>query len=416
MLPAGTKLARFEREGEAREPFSTRPGRERRAIAPDAFIEVADADGRALCAFLELDMGTMSHRRLKQKAAGYAEYAKAKAWRERHGFCPALLFLTTTEKRARSFLAAMGRELGPEAMLLTCACELARRPERIASEPRWLLDAEDEEAVDLLAALREARRPHDEALAGAEAQRRCEEAERERLRTDPEALREHLHRWRGRWETGKLEAQAGTAVKIAVERDGPLEEAERRGLLALGALFADPLQLWQGGREPSAAERLAFEDLAEHYRREQLRHVDELAERFGKGPGLREVRERIEAGELLSPKDASWLLRQKAEDDKRSRDEQERLASDYLTWREEEARRRAKAQRPLARLRNGPETFLAKVDRRSLRYCRDCGEVAYPDPKRARHERARDDVAFRCHFCGDGAAPEEIEVEVGGAR
>ena len=108
ILPAGVTLGRFEREADAREPFETSL-RKKRAIAPDVFIEVSDS-GHALLAFIELDMGTMSHRRLKQKAAGYAEYAKAEAWRERHRFCPALLFLTTTEKRARSFLAAMERE------------------------------------------------------------------------------------------------------------------------------------------------------------------------------------------------------------------------------------------------------------------------------------------------------------------
>ncbi len=158
-LPDGAELIRFEREGAAREPFLTWSGREERAIAPDAYLEIADPEGTKLCAFLELDMGSMSHRRLKQKAAGYAEYAKANAWRERHRFCPALLFLTTTEKRARSFLAAMSRESGRNSGLLTCACDLARDPEGVATGPRWLLGPGDEEPVDLLAALREARRP-----------------------------------------------------------------------------------------------------------------------------------------------------------------------------------------------------------------------------------------------------------------
>src|SRR5512146_1775679 len=110
-LAAEFKLTRFEREAEAREPFETRTKRHKRAIAPDAFIEIEDADGHELLAFIELDMGTMSHRRLKRKAAGYAGYVKAGAWRERHHFCSALLFLTTTEKRARSFLVTMRREL-----------------------------------------------------------------------------------------------------------------------------------------------------------------------------------------------------------------------------------------------------------------------------------------------------------------
>ncbi|MBS1884838.1 MAG: hypothetical protein JSS97_17965, partial [Actinobacteria bacterium] len=53
------------------------------------------------------------------------------------------------------------------------------------------------------------------------------------------------------------------------------------------------------------------------------------------------------------------------------------------------------------RLRNGPDTFLDEIDRRSLRVCRRCREIAYPDPERARYKRRTYDIAFRCHFCGE---------------
>ena len=171
-LPAEVKLTRFEREADAREPFTAWASREKRAIAPDAFIEITEADGGALLAFVELDMGSMSHRRLKTKATGYAEYVKVEAWRERHPFCPALLFLTTVEKRARSFLAAMEKEAGRDSLLLTCACDLARRLPDCASEDRWLLSVNGgRQAVDLLTALREARRPFDEEQERAKAER-----------------------------------------------------------------------------------------------------------------------------------------------------------------------------------------------------------------------------------------------------
>jgi Replication-relaxation len=403
-LPAGAELTHFEREGAAREPFLTWPGREERAIAPDAYFEVADAEGTKLHAFLELDMGSMSHRRLKQKAAGYAEYEKANAWRERHRFCPALLFLTTTEKRARSFLAAMGKESGRNSELLTCACDLARDPEPVAAEPRWLLGpGEDEEPVELLAALREARRPHDEALAQEQAERRREEAERERLRSNPEALRAHLHNWRGRWEVERLGEPWSQAVEIVMGRGGELEEAERRALLALGALLADPLRPRLAEREPSAGERRALDALAEHCGAEQLRRVEALVGRFGEGPALREARGRIEAGELLSEPEI-WSLDLAGSEDRTARAEQERLASAYRAWREREARRLFKAQRFLARLGSGPEDFLAEVDERALRRCSRCEEIAYPDPERAHRERQPRDVAGRCHFCAEAAA------------
>jgi hypothetical protein len=415
-LPDDVKLVRFEREAEAREPFATWATREKRAIAPDAFIEIADADGCGLLAFVELDMGTMSHRRLKQKAAGYAEYAKTGAWREHHRFCPALLFLTTTEKRARYFLAAMCRELERDSLLMTCACDLARRLQRCATEARWLIDAEGEQGVDLLAALREARRPYDEELARAKAEHQREEAERERLRSDPEALRSHLQSRRHRdWGIERLGGSAAAALTLTLELDEPLDDAEREALSALGAMFADPLRVRLADREPSVEERRAFDALTERHRAGQLQRVDDLAARFGEGPSLGRARQGLDEGKLLRDYELSGLSTE-AERDSDSRAEQERLRERYLAWREKEARRLAKAQGITARLRNGPETFLDQIDCRALRLCRRCEEIAYPDPEWASHERGvRYDVAARCHYCGARALAEiEPAADEGG--
>jgi Replication-relaxation len=413
-LPSELTLRRFEREADAREPFATWVTREKRAIAPDAFVEIADVGERNLLAFVELDMGTMSHRRLKQKAAGYAEYAKAEAWRERHRFCPALLFLTTTEKRARSFLAAMRRELERDALLLTCACDLAHRLRSCATEARWLIDEEDERGVDLLAALREARQPYDEELARAKAERQREEAERECLRSNPEGLRSHLQSRRHRdWGIERLGRLPAAALAITLGRDGALDEIEREALMALGAMFADPLRIQLADREPSAEERRAFDALAEHHRDAQLQRVDDLAARFGEGPALGRARQRLWDG-LLGDYELSGLSAE-AERDSESRAEQERLRERYLAWREKEARRLAKAQGITARLRNGPETFLDQIDCRALRLCRSCEEVAYPDPEWASHERGvRYDVAGRCHYCGARALAEIEPSDEGG--
>ncbi len=413
-LPAEVTLRRFEREGDAREPFATWATRKKRAIAPDAFVEIADTDGRAMLAFVELDMGTMSHRRLKQKATGYAEYAKAEAWRKRHRFCPALLFVTTTEKRARSFLAAMRRELERDA-LLTCACDLARRLERCVTETRWLIDEEDKRGVDLLAVLREARRPFDEEEEREQAERRREEAERERLRSDPEALRLHLRSRRPRdWGIERLGGLAAAALTLTLELDEPLDDAEREALSALGAMFADPLRVQLADREPSVEERSAFDALAERHRARQLHRVDDLAARFGEGPALGRARERLDDGELLRDYELSGLSTE-AERDSESRAEQERLRERYIAWREKEAQRLAKAQGIAARLRNGPESFLDQIDCRALRLCRGCAEIAYPDPEWASHERGvRYDVAARCHYCGARALAEIEPSSEGG--
>src|SRR5262249_8016341 len=150
------------------------------------------------------------------------------------------------------------------------------------------------------------------------------------------------------------------ALEITLDRDEELADAEREGLLVLGAMFADPLHLRLAEGEPSTERQHVFDGLAEHQRMRQLGEIEDLTRRFGEGPALRRARGRVRAGELLSATDVSWFPREAA-DDERSRCEQERLRSDYLASREERARRRWKFQRLVARLRNGPEDFLEAI-------------------------------------------------------
>lgn len=394
-LPDGLRLAGFEREAEAREAFRGYDGKEH-AVAPDACIQIAEADSRVLLGLVELDLGTMSARQLKAKAEGYGEYAKLEGWRQRNAYCPPLLFITTSEKRARSFLATC-RQAVDERQMLVAATALARDIGRSLVEPEWL--AGDEESGNLLAALHGARQPYDEVCAQEAAERREEDAEREQLRSDPAALRKHLWNWRHRgWGIERFGPLAAKALEITLEREGELAEAERRALLALGAMFADPLHLQLAEGEPTPDRQAVLDELANHQRARQLEGIEELARRFGEGPALRKARGRQQAGELLTAAEASWL-RQQVADDGRSREEQERLRSDYLSFREEKARGRWKAQRLVTRLRSGSEDFLEEIDRKALRVCNSCEEIAYPDPERARYERGRYDVAFRCHFC-----------------
>jgi hypothetical protein len=394
-LPEDLRLTGFEREAEAREAFRGHDGKEH-AVAPDACIQIAEADGRILLGLVELDLGTMSARQLKAKAEGYGEYAKLEGWRQRSEYCPPLLFITTSEKRARSFLAICGRAVDQQRMLVA-ATGLARDIDRSLVAPEWL--AGEDQSGDLLAVLRGARRPYDEACQREEAERREKAAERERLCSDPAALREHLRGWRHRdWGAGRLGSLAARALEITLDRDEELADAERQALLALGAMFADPLHLRLAEGEPSAERQPVLDGLVQYQRARQLEEIGDLAQRFGEGPALRKARGRVRVGELLPATDVSWLRRDAA-DDERFRSEQERLRSDYLASREERARRRWKSQRLVARLRNKPEDFLEAVDRKALRFCRSCEEVAYPDPERARYERGRYDVAFRCPFC-----------------
>ena len=358
-LPEGCRLTGFEREAEARETFKGYDGKEH-AVAPDACIQVTDSDGRALLGLVELDLGTMSSRQLKSKAEGYGDYAQLEGWRARNEYCPPLLFITTSEKRARSFLVTCRRVVDRRQMLVAAA-GLARDLGRSLVAPDWLV-GDGEQGADLLGILDAARRPYDKASEQEEAKRREEDAERERLRSDPSALRDHLRSWGHRdWGVERLGPFAATALEITVERDEELVEAERRALLALGAMFADPLRLQLADAEPSAERRTVLDELAEHHRHSQLDRVDDLARRFGGGAGAARG-PRAPPGRRAAG--GGRCLQASAEGGRRRalRAEQERLRSDYLAFREKRAHGRAKAQKIVARLRNGPGS-LPRADR-----------------------------------------------------
>lgn len=404
-LPTQVRLARFEREGEAREEFKALTSRKKHAIAPDIFVEIADQDGQPLLAFIELDMGSMSHRRLTQKATGYADYAQAKAWQQRHPFCPALLFITTTEKRARSFLAAMRKQAGRRSLLLTCVCDLARELDRCAVDERWLLDDEDEGMTDLLGALTEARRPFDEWKERRAAKRREEDEERERLRSDPEALAERLRgELRRGWGEDRLGQKAADALLLSLLGQDGLNEIERRALEAVGGMLAEPLALRLADREPTPPEREALAVLVAHHGASQYNRLEEAVRLFGEGPKLRQRRRWLDDGDLLGTNSLEGLERD-AERDRENAAKQARLRENYLRWREAEATRLGKRHGFIARHRIGHDRFLAEVDRTSLRLCSGCEEMVYPDPDRE-HGPARRDVAAYCHFCGSGVLKE----------
>jgi hypothetical protein len=402
-LPEGTHLTAFDREANARETFTTY-AREERAIAPDACIDVAEADGRRLFGFVELDLGTMSHRQLKAKAAGYGEYARLEAWRHRNPFCPALLFITTSEKRARSFLAASDREIGTR-MLVACI-GLARDLRRCVVAPEWMV-GDGEQTTDLLDILRAARRPYDEAKARDDAERREEEAERDRLRSDPEALAERLRgELRYGWGSDQLGQPATNALRLSLEgKGGALDEIERRALEAVGGMLAEPIDARLADREPTPSEHEVLAALVAHHRAGQLARLDEVAERFGEGPKVCQRRRWLEDGDLLGIDSLDGLALD-AEHDRESAAEQERLRENYLRWREAEAKRLAKLRGFIARRRTGHDAFLAEVDRNALRRCSRCEEIAYPDPERKARPGGRRHVAGRCHFCGAGTLSE----------
>jgi hypothetical protein len=257
----GLHLHEFKREGEAREAFRA-DGRQR-ALAPDALVHLHDENGRGLLAFVELDMGTMSHARLKTKAAGYAAYAAQAAWAESHPFCPCLLFLTTTESRAVAFLKLLSGLLdkhrrysssfygdwgrgGTLSWFAAAACAHAREPERALAEACWDDLSLAGGGLTLGDCLNKARAAYDATRAKEEAERRARDEKRERLRTKPDARRaylqeKHLH-FRGEHLTLFGEAGA-TALHLLLNATEPMSEIERDAFAALvRQLDDDPLE------------------------------------------------------------------------------------------------------------------------------------------------------------------------------
>lgn len=166
--PAGLVLDGFWRE--AREGFRDRSDRDS-SICPDATVTLRDDDGQLLAALVEVDLGTMSHARLRTKARAYAEYVMQSAWQAHHEWCPAVLFATTSHQRAHAFCRRIEAELTRgrsryfDAEPSVCvACDRVCDMTAAVNEPCWHL-ASDEQGLTLVDCLRAARRPYDERLA-----------------------------------------------------------------------------------------------------------------------------------------------------------------------------------------------------------------------------------------------------------
>jgi len=142
---AGLRLLAWQRE--PRESWSTAHGRLR--LTPDGYALVRlDGEGADVPLLVEVDRGTMSPDRLREKTRRYLRYTAAGAWRDRHPMCPVLLVLTTTEDRAVKTLAAAAREreriLGPTGELLVGVCGQVETIERSITQPVWRADHNDD--------------------------------------------------------------------------------------------------------------------------------------------------------------------------------------------------------------------------------------------------------------------------------
>ncbi|HEV3034330.1 MAG TPA: replication-relaxation family protein [Solirubrobacteraceae bacterium] len=401
----GLVVQGYRREGEAREAFDS--AGKKRALAPDAMVILADAQGRQFGAFVEIDLGTMSHTRLRQKAELYAAYAASEAWRGRHLFLPALLFLTTTDVRAGRFLGALARALSYGSSrngrreFVAGAAGVAWAPGRLLGDA-CLADLDRNFGRTLIDVLEAARAPYEQALAYRREREEAEEAQRRVLRDDPEAMRKLLadrdyHLAAYAQALGPVGAQAVDLLRASTGRPSPDERAVLGAIArdldqALPELHAHDLP------SPGATVRAEIALLIEHYRATQSQHVKALAERHGAGPCLRRADSGLGTGGLLDHAALSRLT-QDAEHDAAGRREQDEQRRIYLEWREHAARQLARRAGPLGRLTHRPEDFYPQLDQERLRVCGLCAETIYPRGREAGSYSSQ--PAPSCHYCRD---------------
>ncbi|HEY3866195.1 MAG TPA: replication-relaxation family protein [Solirubrobacteraceae bacterium] len=397
---AGFKRLGYQREGEARETF--KDGVRERALAPDATLGLLDEQDRELWAFVEIDLGTMSHTRLRAKAELYAAYASSDAWREGHPFLPALLFLTTTDIRAAKFLKALARALsyGPRRhgrrAFVAAGAGIAWTPHQLLAEP-CPADLDGDTRLTLLDILNAAREPHEQALAYQRERHGAKEEKRRHLREEPVAMREYLrHYEHALGSYFQAPGQPGVqAIKLLLASPSAPLPGERGALRAIARDLGEALTEPEQAVDPPGAEVLSeVALLIEDYRATQTKQVRALAASHGEGPSLRRAWDQLREGGLLDPTVLDRLP-QDAEDDVAGRREQHERRDFYLNWREQAARQLARKAGPLGRLTHRPEDFYAQLDREHLKVCGRCEETIYP--------RARDSDGFTrppaCHYC-----------------
>jgi hypothetical protein len=410
----GLSVQEYRREGQAREPFEN--AGKARALAPDAMVILVDAQGRQFGSFVEIDLGTMSHTRLRAKAELYAAYSTSDAWQRRHLFLPALLFLTTTDIRAAKFLSVLARALsyGPRRSgrhaFVAGAAGVAWAPGRLLSDA-CLADLDGNVGLTLTDVLEAAREPYERALANRREREEADEAQRRVLRDDPEAMRGFLTDHAATLNAyvqhlGPVGERTVELLRASTDTLSPDERGALRAIVRdLGEALPEP---WAHELpEPGGSVRAEIGLLVEHYRVVQSQQVKTLAARHGKGPCLRRAWATLRKGGLLDPITLRRLPAD-AEHDAASRNEQHERKVAYLEWREQAARRLARSAGPLGRLTHRPEDFNAQLDQERLRVCGRCTETIYPGARESDGYGFRPEV--RCHYCREPHAIEPYQA------
>ena len=370
---------------EPRESFCD--SRRERTLAPNALVVLGNERKERSFAFVEMDLGTMSHARLHTKAEMYVSYAASDSWRDSYEFLPALVFLTTSGSRALRFLHALRTVIEQHkrryttVRLPSAAGPVVFAPGRMVGEA-CLTHLDGETPVTLIDVLNEARAPFDRERRAAEKRWRTIERKRTQLRKDPLVVRRLSRRDSGDIATylGQLDEVDSTAVQIAItSNDDDLLPEEHAMLQVVGHELEDVL-IEPGLHEvpiPSASTMRAVEALVERYRSEQCKRIDELTARYGEGPKLRQARATLNGDELLNAA-AIGRLADQARSDYEAMVEQEQRRAAYEQWRDDAATERVRQTGLLKQLAHSREEFYAAIDDEHLQTCSRCHEVVYP--------------------------------------
>jgi DNA-binding Lrp family transcriptional regulator len=391
---AGWTPLAWERESVAKEHFRARD-RERK-IVPDAFIvlRAGDAEYRA---FVEIDMGSMSMVRLSQKLAGYAAYYHEQAWKERHPFPPILLVLTTSQARVESIINRFEDHLTRRGRYrdeylafdadhwepVIGACEFARDPETALGESVWSGSGgiDGLTLADLLDPPWQ-RWSDEQAAARAEHERR--RREKERLRRDPVARRAHLqqHVYSGELERPieSLDGQEAEAMFRLIRGSGPMSAEERAAFAFIDRRLPGPDDKPYERKHPEPPtedERAAIKALVDYYIGCRRRLLAAFYARYPDSPHVLRAVRQLEAGRLLTSTDEEFL-------DQHIRNDLATLKRtygrklDYISWRNKKIDELRVQTPAVRRLIFDREAAATELDRRHLRYCSRCEQLAIP--------------------------------------
>jgi hypothetical protein len=145
----GLRLDAWQRE--PRESWITARGGYK--ITPDGYALVhVVAEGGGVPLLVEVDRNTMEPARLREKVRRYLDYAADGVWEPRYPMCPALLVLTTSERRAQQTLAASEQERDRITMrypgeLLVGVCGQVDDIDQAVTGAVWRTDREHSDGV-----------------------------------------------------------------------------------------------------------------------------------------------------------------------------------------------------------------------------------------------------------------------------